>query len=94
MDDTIPGVAGIVYNNVDLAIAKFSRLLDKLVDILIVEHVTWNGQSFASIVVDRFRNSLCLFCMRSVSCFVMHVKVISHTAVNVRNDNLCTLIRK
>lgn len=52
MNDTIPGVAGIIHNNMDLAIAKLSCLLDKLVDVLIVEHVTWNGQSFTSIVVD------------------------------------------
>lgn len=52
MNDTIPSVAGVVHNDIDLAIAKLRRLLNKLVDVLIIEHITWNSQSLASIVVD------------------------------------------
>lgn len=36
MDDTVPGVAGIIYDDVDLAIAKLGGLFDQSFKVCIV----------------------------------------------------------
>src|SRR5271155_3681386 len=43
MDDTIPGVARIVHDDVDLSIAKFGSLFNQSLKICVIEHVTRNG---------------------------------------------------
>ncbi len=43
MDDTVPGIAGIVHDDVDLSISKFRSLLNQSLKICIIEHVTSNS---------------------------------------------------
>jgi hypothetical protein len=43
VDDTIPGVARVVHDDVDLSIAKFRSLLNQCLEVCVIEHVTRNG---------------------------------------------------
>lgn len=40
VNHTVPSEAGVVDNNVDLALAKLGRLLHKLAKVVVIEHVT------------------------------------------------------
>lgn len=60
VDHTVPGESCIVHDDVDLAVTELRRLLDKLVDVVVAEHVTRHCQSATSILLDGFRNTLCL----------------------------------
>lgn len=48
VNDAIVGVAGIVYNDMDLASAELGRLLDQCLDVLAVEHVARHGDGPAA----------------------------------------------
>lgn len=62
MDDAVPGVSGVVDNDVNLAVAELSSLLDKLVDVLVVQHVARHGSCAAAILVDLLCNRLRFLC--------------------------------
>ncbi len=61
MNDTIPSIAGIVDNDVDLATSKLCRLLDKRLDVLIVENVAGYSNSAPSCLVNFIDYRLCFF---------------------------------
>jgi hypothetical protein len=44
MDDAVPGVAGIVHDDMDLAIAKLGGLLNQSLKVCVVKHVTRDGK--------------------------------------------------
>lgn len=52
MDDTVPGVASIVDNDVDLAVAKLGGLLDEVVNVVLVEDVASDSDGLAAVPVD------------------------------------------
>lgn len=62
MDHAVPGVAGVVDDDVDLAVAKFCSLLDEGFEVFVVEHVAWGSDGLAAALVDGVGDALCLFC--------------------------------
>ena len=62
MDDAVPSISSIVDNDVDLAVAKLCCLLDQLVDVVIVEHISRNGNCPAARLVDFIYYILGLLC--------------------------------
>lgn len=60
VNHSIPSVARIVHNDVDLAIAEISCLLDQLVNVRITQHIAWNGDRAATGGVDVVGDFLCL----------------------------------
>lgn len=65
VDHPVPGEAGVVDDDVDLAAAKLGALLDQRVDVRIVQHVAGHGQRAAAALVDLLCNLLGLLCLRS-----------------------------
>jgi hypothetical protein len=61
VNDTVPGVARIVDDDVDLSVAKFCSLLDQIIDIFCLENVSGDSYSLAAILIDVISNSLGLF---------------------------------
>jgi hypothetical protein len=65
--NTIPGKPGIIDNNVNLAPAEVSRLLDQIVNVRCVSDVASHGDGSAGrSVVDFLRDSVCFFYTSSV----------------------------
>ena len=62
MDHAVPGVACVVDDDVDLAVAEVCGLLHERFEVFVVEHVSWCGDSLATALLDGFYNVLCLFC--------------------------------
>lgn len=62
VDYAVPGEAGIVDNDVDLAATKVCGFLHEVFDVLIVEDVAGDGGSFAAGFVDAVGYFLGLFC--------------------------------
>jgi hypothetical protein len=60
VDDTVPCVASIVDNDVDLAVAELSCLLDKRLDVSVVEDVAADCDRLAAILLDAVDYRLCL----------------------------------
>ena len=58
--DTIPCVAGVVHNDMQLTAAKSCGLLDQAAEISVIEHVTDHGDSAASARVDLVGYFACL----------------------------------
>lgn len=56
VNDTVPCKASVVDNDVNLAIAKLSRLLDQLIDVAVVQHIAGHRQRLAAILVDALRD--------------------------------------
>ena len=56
VDDTVPCEASVVDNDVNLAVAKLSRLLDQLIDVAVVQHITGHRQRLAAILVNAVRD--------------------------------------
>jgi len=54
VDHAVPGEAGIVHNDMDLAVAELGGLLHELRDIAIPEHITRYSCRAATIVIDLF----------------------------------------
>jgi hypothetical protein len=52
VDDTVPCVAGVVDDDVDLTAAKLRRLRDQLVDVLLFQQVTRHSEGLAAGGVD------------------------------------------
>lgn len=52
MDDTVPGVPGVVDDDVNLATAEGRGLLDEAGDVGLVHDVAGNGQGAAAVGVD------------------------------------------
>ena len=52
VDHAVPSEAGVVDDDVNLAFAEFSCFGYERVDVLSVEHIAWNGDCFASCIVD------------------------------------------
>lgn len=67
VDDAVPCEAGVVYDDVDLAIAKLSSSLDELLDVSVDHHVDLDANGTASILVDLVGYIFCLFCSIHVS---------------------------
>lgn len=59
MDHAVPGVACVVDDNVDLAVAEVCGLLDERVDVLVVEHVSGDSEGLAAALVDGVCDVLC-----------------------------------
>jgi hypothetical protein len=62
VDHAVPGVACVVDDDVDLAVAEVCGLLDERVDVCVVEHVSRDSESLAAILVDGVCDTLCFFC--------------------------------
>lgn len=56
MNHTIPGVAGIVDDDVNFAIAEVGGLFDETLNVRLVCDVSRDGDSLATVGVDLFRN--------------------------------------
>lgn len=52
MHHAVPRVAGVVDDDVDLAAAKGRGLLDKPLEVFVVEHVAHDGQGAAAVGLD------------------------------------------
>lgn len=48
----VPGVAGVVDDDVQLAAAELGGLLDEALEVVVVEHVTHDRQGAAAVGVD------------------------------------------
>jgi hypothetical protein len=62
VNHTVPSIPSVVDDDVDLAVAELCSLLHKRVEVLVVEHVAWGGDGFATALVDGIGDALCLFC--------------------------------
>lgn len=60
VNDTIPGEASVVDDDVNLAIAKFCRLLHQLLDVCVVQHITRDMSCRPTFCIDLLCYSLCL----------------------------------
>ena len=58
MDHSVPGEAGIVDNDVYLAITEFSGLLHELVDMFCIQHVSRYGNGSAASLFDLLDDAL------------------------------------
>lgn len=76
MDHAVPGVACVVDDDVDLAVAEVCGLLDERVKVFVVEHVAWGSDCLAAGLVDGIGDGLCLLCKVSIS----HLSIKSHLA--------------
>lgn len=56
VNDTVPGKASVVDNDVNLAVAKFRSLLDQLIYVAVVQHIAGHRQRLAAILVDALRD--------------------------------------
>jgi hypothetical protein len=61
VDHAVPGVASVVDDDVDLAIAELCGLLDQRLEVFVVEHVAWSGNGLAATFVNSIGDALCLF---------------------------------
>jgi hypothetical protein len=52
MDDGVPGEAGIVDEDVDLAVAELGSFLHQLPDALVLEQVSCHGHRLAAVGPD------------------------------------------
>lgn len=59
MNDTIPCVASVVDDDVDLAASEFSGLLDELRNVRVVENIASDRNCCAAALLDLVRYSLC-----------------------------------
>jgi len=59
VDHAVPGVACVVDDDVDFAVAEVCGLLDERVDVLVVEHVSGDSEGLATALVDGVRDVLC-----------------------------------
>lgn len=55
---SVPGEAGVVDNDVYLAIAEFGCLLHQLVDMFCIQHVARDGNGGATSLFDLLDNAL------------------------------------
>jgi len=62
VDHSVPRVACVVDDDMDLAVAKLGGLLDKFIDVFVAQHVPWNCQRASAILLDRLGDVLCLLC--------------------------------
>ena len=62
VDDGVPGVSGVVDNDVDLAAAEVSGFLDEPGNVVRVQDVADHGDGLAAILLDLLNNTLCLLC--------------------------------
>ena len=62
MDHAVPGVACVVDDDVDLAVAEVCGLLDERVDVFVVEHVSGDSECLAAALVDGICDVLCFIC--------------------------------
>ncbi|EPE07043.1 transcription factor tfiiic complex subunit [Ophiostoma piceae UAMH 11346] len=58
VDDAVPGVAGVVDDNMDLAVAERSGLGNELVNVLLLEEVARHRNGLAARLVDGLGNGL------------------------------------
>lgn len=67
MDHSVPGIACVVDDDVDLAVAEVCGLLDEGLEVFVVEHVAWGGERLAAVLVDGVGDGLCFFCWFGLS---------------------------
>jgi hypothetical protein len=63
VNNTIPGEAGVVDNDVNLAVAKLCGLLDKIGKVCVVKDVAGDSDGLAAVVSDGLRSGSGLFCL-------------------------------
>lgn len=63
VDDTVPCIASVVDNDVDLAVAKFGGFLDESLDVVVVENITADCNGLAATLLDLLDYAVCLFCL-------------------------------
>lgn len=61
VNDSVPRVSGIVYDDVYLAVSEFGCFLHELVDIIIIQHIPWYRNGAATALIDRLCHFFCLF---------------------------------
>ena len=108
MDHTVPGVACVVDDDVDLAVAELCGLLDERVEVLVVEHVSGRSDGLATVLVDGVCDALCFVCIAMsatslladhsksyvVTWFVMCSCTELLTAVDIAHNDFGTFIRE
>lgn len=75
MDHAVPGVACVVDDDVQLAAAEVCGLLDEGVDVLVVKHVSRDGEGLAAALIDGVGDALCFVCGN-----VLAIRLISTSA--------------
>ena len=73
VDHAVPGVACVVDDDVDLAVAEVCGLLDERVDVFVVEHVSGDSECLAAALVDGVCDGFCLVCGAIVSYICLYV---------------------
>lgn len=61
MYHAVPGVAGVVNYDVDLAVSKLRCFLHELVDVFVVQHIARYGYGATTGLIDLVCYILCLF---------------------------------
>lgn len=99
MNHTIPGVTCIVDDDMNLAFAELCGFLDEFVEVCVVEHIAWDGEGFAAVLVDGVGDLFCFGCENSISIFLTiymhhwrqmeacHLNVISFKAIKTTNQH-------
>ena len=62
VDHAVPGVACVVYDDVNLAVAEVCGLLDERVDVLVIKHISGDSEGLAAALVDGVGDALCFVC--------------------------------
>ena len=62
MDDAVPGVPGVVDDDIDLAIAKLGGALDEGINVVCLEDISRDSNGLAAIGLDALSDSVALVC--------------------------------
>jgi hypothetical protein len=62
MNNSIPSVASIIDDNVDLAVAKVSSAFYQSLDIVCFKDITRYGLGLTAVLVDTFSDGTAFFC--------------------------------
>lgn len=63
----VPSVACVVDDDVNLSLAELGGFLDELVEVCVIEHISGDGEGFATALVDGVGDLLCFGCGCCVS---------------------------
>lgn len=62
VNDAVPGIPGVVDDDIDLAITKLGGALDESVYVVCLENVAGDGDSLATIGLDALSDGVALVC--------------------------------
>ena len=100
MYHSVPCEPGVIHNNMDLALPELSCLSDQFVDVVGVQHIPRNRESFPAGLIDVLCDCLRFAYYTREQSLVKPWKYResrserSSTGVNILHHNLCALLRK